>query len=344
MFLKGWMMFWIFLLNVAFLLYPVIPSAAHDEITIRRPRLRSIQFVDDNHAWMAGYRGVYYTSDGGQTWQRQSVPVRALYGRLKSPMDVHKGIIVSADQHQAIIRGEEGLILVRPNSRQIQQRPIPREFRPYMTAIRFSDQKHGWGAGTVGQVYRTVDGGITWNLRSEPVSTRLNAIAVLPHQLWIVGDEGTVLHTSDDGKSWDNQALPQKDGNITDLASVFFLDPQEGWIGGLDGLLFHTKDGGRHWEKQDTPVSKGAEIFAISFCSNIEGWAVGSEYINNTYKPLLFHTKNGGRIWQLQVFNPEVPLTDVQALSNGRAWAIGWDGSIFRTIDYGQTWAAVTIY
>jgi photosystem II stability/assembly factor-like uncharacterized protein len=59
---------------------------------------------------------------------------------------------------------------------------------------------------------------------------------------WIVGDRGTILVTSDAGKSWQKQITSQT-GN---LISVYFdADGKRGWVVGFSGVILATADGGK---------------------------------------------------------------------------------------------------
>ena len=60
---------------------------------------------------------------------------------------------------------------------------------------------------------------------------------------WAVGQEGTILKTSNGGNSW----IQQNSGTATNLRSVFFLNDQLGWIGGQNGIIIKTTNGGDHW-------------------------------------------------------------------------------------------------
>jgi photosystem II stability/assembly factor-like uncharacterized protein len=62
-----------------------------------------------------------------------------------------------------------------------------------------------------------------------------------------VGPEGTILHSADDGATWEDLSLKK---DLT-LNAVTFLDDKEGWLTGEFGTIMHTSDGGHTWEKRD---------------------------------------------------------------------------------------------
>jgi hypothetical protein len=60
---------------------------------------------------------------------------------------------------------------------------------------------------------------------------------------WIVGHEGTILHSTDGGKSW----LTQASGTRTSLTAIAFTDSNTGWAVGIGGTILHSTDGGKSW-------------------------------------------------------------------------------------------------
>jgi photosystem II stability/assembly factor-like uncharacterized protein len=197
---------------------------------------------------------------------------------------------------------------------------------------------------------------------------------------WACGRWGTMLHTSDGGKTW----IHQKSGTDFTLSSVYFVDSKNGWAVGNEGIIINTRDGGNTWKQQKSPVSfflmkvyfvtplkgwivteqthilstgDGGKTWSIqfkdqdfvlksiSFCDQLHGWAVG-EYGH------IYHTKDGGVTWKKQAGYFELLkstgemagdnfLFDVVAVDPQTAWAVGIDGYVIRTIDGGKTWKEV---
>jgi len=199
---------------------------------------------------------------------------------------------------------------------------------------------------------------------------------------WACGRWGTVLHTSDGGKTW----VRQNTNVDYSLSSIFFIDSKHGWAVGDEGTIIHTQDGGKTWDNQKSPVSfvlmdvyfatptkgwivteqthilytdnggktwsiqfkdKDFILKAISFCDQLNGWAVG-EY------GYIYHTRNGGITWEKQAGKFEISastgepeggniLFDVVAIDPQVAWAVGIDSYVIRTVDGGKTWQEVNL-
>lgn len=96
------------------------------------------------------------------------------------------------------------------------------------------------------------------SVAAQPVADRLNSPALLSYradqallldiaassnQLVAVGDQGIVMRSIDQGRSWQQQRTPFS----VMLTSVFFADAEHGWLTGHDGLLAATGDGGVSW-------------------------------------------------------------------------------------------------
>ncbi len=70
---------------------------------------------------------------------------------------------------------------------------------------------------------------------------------------WVVGEAGTILHSSDDGQSWKQQASPSAE----DLYAVHFEDAKLGLAVGAHGAAVLTTDGGASW----TSVATGLDAY-----------------------------------------------------------------------------------
>ena len=68
-------------------------------------------------------------------------------------------------------------------------------------------------------------------LKNIAVSENFYGVDIIDHQAWIVGYYGTILHSSDRGKSWEVQSSPTQ----SSLFNVRFVSPLKGWIGGSYG-------------------------------------------------------------------------------------------------------------
>jgi len=80
---------------------------------------------------------------------------------------------------------------------------VPQGIVADLFSVFFTDGNHGITTGSNGQIYRTTDGGMTWNLHSIGVSTILTSV-YFPDDTtgYIVGNCGIILKTIDAGATW----------------------------------------------------------------------------------------------------------------------------------------------
>ncbi len=107
-----------------------------------------------------------------------------------------------------------------------------------LTAISAVDRGHAWYVDLFGDVYRTSDGGQSWQ------SSRLNLPSTVA--LW---EQGAVLH---------------------------FADAEHGWLAS-DGLLMASADGGANWSRRALAPKLPVELLAWRLQRNGAGFAVGDE-------------------------------------------------------------------
>src|SRR5690349_17291815 len=83
-------------------------GSRQETVPLSPPLLRSVRFTDDNHGWIAGYNGVFCTSDGGISWRGLSVSLGSI-SRFAFTVATDVGVVVWADRGGAIFRNDAGL-------------------------------------------------------------------------------------------------------------------------------------------------------------------------------------------------------------------------------------------
>ena len=72
-----------------------------------------------------------------------------------------------------------------------------------------------------------------------------NTYPPIPNNGWIVGDNGTLLKTTNMGNNW----FLGNTNTTVNLNCVTFTDTLNGWIAGNSGTLKRTFDGGYSWSE-----------------------------------------------------------------------------------------------
>ena len=190
-------------------------------------------------------------------------------------------------------------------------------------------------AGPAAALVSTGDG--TWFWRTpQPAGNFLSGVSSVGFELWTVGDGGAILHSVDDGATWQ----PQLSGTTQSLNDVTFLDALQGWaVGGNDSsglgeiprshVILHTADGGLTWQSQHAPGT--SDLKAVAFVDALNGWAAGDN-------GLVVRTRDGGATWQAVSTGSRDWFTCLRFTDAEHGWVGGSEGAVLRTSDGGQHW------
>jgi photosystem II stability/assembly factor-like uncharacterized protein len=195
------------------------------------PDLYSVRFTSKRRGWVVGSlsRGdsvvdslVLQTTDGGQSWNRQRVPVREELIHLDFDGDKRGWIVGTAGRVLHTRDGGETWTLQRTGT------------TATLYHVDFRGDERGWAVGERGTILRTTDGGETWTAVRSPARTTLLSVKfVNDEEGWAVGRGGVIVRTGDGGQTW----VQQESKTRQHLYALFF-DKKTGWAVGGDGLVF----------------------------------------------------------------------------------------------------------
>ena len=314
-------------LPLSFLLFCLCFSCGKEKITLSWTELSSntthdlnaISFEDDNKGYIVGGETWSYgihlaTTDGGETWQSDSITDKKVYG-----IDVTDGV-----KH---VVGIEGRLHWQRNESEgwvFQGLSHGRDVLS-MQAVDFFDEHNGvLGGGVAYQAGILVT--LTDNYTVASVDTFLNEIAAVCYSdkntIHAVG-YGIILRSTDAGLTW--ELSDTKDDFYTD---VYFVSTTTGYAVGAVGTILKTTDAGLTWEKLrngDSIAVADKAFRAVHFVDEEKGYIVGDE-------GLFWKTTNGGDDWQVVKDFPDVDLNDI-FVQNGTGFIVGEKGSIFKFSD-----------
>ena len=207
-------------------------------------RLSRAIFSRAGRGWAFGGGAVYTTRDFGANWLKLQAPTRYLLlgGDF---IDENNGWLVGTGSTilQTVDGGEtwhHGRLLgAFPNSTNHANANVPSLATVGAAKIRFNsvsfvDGRLGWAVGSGGSIFRTVNGGSSWQAQTSGVATDLLDVKFLDAaEGWAVGDDGIVLHTTDGGGHWFNERSPTAHA----LERIFFTDRGHGWAVGCRGTI-----------------------------------------------------------------------------------------------------------
>jgi len=121
--------------------------------------------------------------------------------------------------------------------------------------IDFDSPTHGYLVGARGAFAETNDAGKTWEARSfsnldaeEEVTYRFQVVSFTDGEGWVLGKPTLMLHTKDNGKSWERIPLsPKLPGEPT---SILGLGPGKAEMTTSSGAIYVTENAGRNWKAQ----------------------------------------------------------------------------------------------
>lgn len=115
---------------------------------------------------------------------------------------------------------------------------------------------------------------------------------------YIVGDDGLVLVTTDEGASWKESVT----GRTYAYRSVFFLTEGIGMIGGDNAIFLMTIDAGANWTPNIvTELSTNYQINRLYFSGPTEGWVLAIDTSDGRTLSRLNHTIDGAHTWSTEL-------------------------------------------
>lgn len=257
--------------------------------------LTAVQFIE-RQGWAVGHAGVVlHSSDGGEHWQRQ------LDGRQLAAMEL-SAAQAAGDEHR--------LAAARQGVTDGADKPL--------LALSFSDATHGVAVGAYGLAISTRDGGQTWSSLMgripNPQGLHLYAVAQAGAHLYIAGEQGLFLRSSDHGEHFEAISTPYE-------GSYFSLVAQADGtllVAGLRGKVFRSSDEGQTFAAVDNPMPVSINDMRL----------VGRQLLLvNQAGGLLQASADRARLVPLELA-PGAPLTAVTQAADGALVGVGFAGPV----------------
>jgi len=167
-----------------------------------------------------------------------------------------------------------------------------------------------------------------WEVVSSGTTADLHGFGTFPG-LWLLGDEGTLLQSQDQGATW----TPVATGVTVALWDIHQPASNQFWIAGDQGTVIVTMNGGASWDLRNVPDAT-TDLRAIFSRGSGVAYALGTG-------GKIFFSDDLGMTWDTQASGTAADLLAgicPQGGNTNLALAGGAGGVMLRTTDGGTTW------
>lgn len=322
----------------------------------------------DPDAW---HGKIFHTENGGENWTEQSLPEDAGLIHGIYFMDNLKGWAVGVRNDNLDFFAETrcALYYTEDGGESWIEKYAP-DIDLVFTDIDFTTEEKGWVVGfagnsgeTGGTVFRTIDGGDTWQRIAEDYtfwkvdfidSLKGYAVGTAYNSAW----GPPVVRTTNGGDSWESIKMENHDG-YTGFYGLKVFENKVIAVGDKGYIAVSTDPWGAkgfpHGENLFTQkfINVLYEFEDLFFINDTKGWVAGQKSVGpDEWAQVILHTDNGGQSWTEQYSQTTewmsncLRLNAVQFVSETKGWAVGHSADvgteqttgILYTDDGGQTW------
>ncbi|HEU4758476.1 MAG TPA: hypothetical protein VFT91_00710 [Dehalococcoidia bacterium] len=337
--------------------------------------VRSMQLLTPAEGWALTDQALKWTNDGGLKWtdiSPPSVPASAIKGLFF--LDAQRGWIVAPGT--ADVTATEQLVAFRTSDGGRSWAPsalgLPdTDSRGAPAYVNFADPGHGWvvvksvssSNFSIGDLFRTADGGITWTKLSIPIGDPVR-FANASDGWTAGGPAGDKLYvTRDGGDSWQAQTVappPDFQSSYPVYHLPVFTTAQEGvlpvtFTGAASGVVFYiTRDGGKSWTFETSAANSEPLHLGVPIPVDVVDASTWVAALSNGAR--VFATRDGGRSFR-EVAPNGMPagVFDIDFTTGEIGWALVQTGEcppglktgcttisqLLETTDAGQTWTTL---
>ncbi|MDE3057560.1 MAG: T9SS type A sorting domain-containing protein [Bacteroidota bacterium] len=223
-----------------------------------------------------------------------------------------------------------------------------------LNAISFADDSLGWLSGDDGALFRTTNGGLSWNPLNLFSINFISSCTPSSNSLFLGGDNGELVVTKDAGATWRVLTFAKYEG----VTQIQFPTNQKGWLvlssGSYGGAVYFTTDGGSTWSQtvRDS-FSNPLVVQKIQFYDSLHGWYGEPAPVLLGKSPSLqphlnsigrfFRTTDGGTTW-IESNTPGI-INQFSFISQNEGWlsVTTFNDTLYKTTDGGIIWEPLSV-
>lgn len=265
--------------------------------------LTAVRFIDEAEGWATGHAGVVlHTDDGGHTWLKQ--------------LDGHKAIALMQDTPGSTREDPADTSDMKATKARARQFIADGADKPFLD-VYFSDKDHGLVVGAYGIAFATADGGKSWKPATDrfanPRGLHLYAINGHGSAIYVVGEQGSVFRSSDNGEHF----VRENTGYRGSFFTVIRGQDDSVIVSGLRGNAYRSADGGNTWQKINiaTPAAITAAI------STSQGHVLAADSTGR-----LFESGDNGQSFSMRDSGISLPTSSLIEAQDGSIFSLGLRG------------------
>ncbi|MBN8584925.1 MAG: T9SS type A sorting domain-containing protein [Ignavibacteria bacterium] len=202
--------------------------------------LESVSFINSTTGFICGKSGgIWKTTNGGNTWN----------GLVVNSLDNRECYFINSTTGYTcgpLINTQTASVKRTTSGGASWQQPV--NVFGTLNSITFYGDQMGWSCGSLGNLARTTNGGVTWSTYA-PINSAITLFDIYfskPEELgngttgWIAADSGKIYVTSNSGVNWETQITPVN----YPLYAVKVIGNTHGWAVGDNGTILRTTNGG----------------------------------------------------------------------------------------------------
>ncbi len=277
--------------------------------------LTGIKFIDEvtGYIWSDEHYAFFNTTDGGETWEERITEyTQSIVGLNFSDAQNGRVFLFQGSYKGLVLETSDGGITwdqVTDDS-------------PGFTSMEFLDESIGFGYNVSHGLFKTRNGGNTW----EEIGYRVHDLSIVGDNMVFTLGESGILRSENLGITWISLSSKVTE---TGLNKVRFGEDSDVFVVGKGLSIYKSEDNGLSFEELTINFHTSLPLVDIIGLKNDRVIAIGGG-------SRVFTSINGGKNWETTVYDMAHFVTMNRIQNTIRILSL--DGEILQSDDLGLTW------